>query len=70
MFILVLNFCPSLLETVGIHIPVRNFRHFPLFTVGSSNKSPAARSASVANTISKDTDIFRKQLVKLNHILK
>jgi hypothetical protein len=28
----------SLLETAGIHVPVRNFRDFPLFTVGSSHK--------------------------------
>jgi hypothetical protein len=63
--------CPSLLETVGIHIPVRNFRDFPLFTVGSSHKScPFARSASATNTICKDIDIFSKQLVTLNHILK
>jgi hypothetical protein len=33
------KFCPSLLETVGIHVPVRNFRDFLLFTVGSSHKS-------------------------------
>jgi hypothetical protein len=46
-------------------------RDFPLFTVGSSHKScPSARSASAANTICKDNDIFSKQLVTLNHILK
>jgi hypothetical protein len=71
MFILVLNFCPFLLETFGIHVHVRNFRHFPLFTVASSHKScPSTRSASAANTICKDIDIFNKQLVTLNHILK
>jgi hypothetical protein len=32
------KFCPSLLESVGIHVPVRKFRDFPLFTVGSSHK--------------------------------
>jgi hypothetical protein len=62
---------PSLLETVGIHVPVRNFRDFPLFTVGSSHKTcPSARSASAANTICKDIVVFSKQLVTLNHILK
>jgi hypothetical protein len=63
--------CPSLLETVGIHVPVRNFRDFPFFTVGSSHKScPSARSTSAANTMCKDIDIFSKQLVTLYHILK
>jgi hypothetical protein len=58
--------CPNLLETVSIHVPVRNFRDF-----GSLHKScPSARSASAANTICKDIDIFSKQLVTLNHILK
>jgi hypothetical protein len=28
------KFCPSLFETVGIHVLIRNFRDFPLFTVG------------------------------------
>jgi hypothetical protein len=65
------KFCPSLLETVGIHVPVRNFRDFPLFAVGSSHKSCcSAKSASAANTICKDTDIFSKQLVTVNYILK
>jgi hypothetical protein len=70
MFILVLNFCPSLRETLGIHIPVRNVGDFPLFTVGSSHKSPSTRSASAANFICHDIHIFSKQLVKFNHILK
>jgi hypothetical protein len=29
-----LKFCPSLIETDGIRIPIQNFRHLPLFTVG------------------------------------
>jgi hypothetical protein len=38
------KFCSSLLETIGIHVPIRNFRDFPLFTVGSSRKTcPPAR---------------------------
>jgi hypothetical protein len=52
------KFCPSLLETVCIYVPVRNFRDFPLFIVGSSHIScPSARSASATNTICKDIDI-------------
>jgi hypothetical protein len=65
------KFCPPLLETVGIHVPVRNFRDFPLFTVGFSHKSwPSARSASAANTICNNIDIFSKQLVTQSHVLK
>jgi hypothetical protein len=31
--------CPFLLETVGVRVPTRNFRDFPLFTAAFSNKS-------------------------------
>jgi hypothetical protein len=27
------KFCPSLFETVDIHVPIQNFRGFPLFTI-------------------------------------
>jgi hypothetical protein len=65
------KFCPSLLENVGIHVPVRHFRDFLLLTVGSLHKiCPSARSATATNAICKDINIFSKQLVKLNHILK
>jgi hypothetical protein len=59
--------CASLLETVGIHVPVRNFRDFPLFAVGSSHKScPSSRSASATNTICRDIDMYRYISLKLN----
>jgi hypothetical protein len=62
---------PSWLETVGTHIPIRNFTHFSLFAVGSSRRTcPSARCASAANTVCKDTDIFSKHLVTFNDILK
>jgi hypothetical protein len=65
------KFCPSLLETVGICVPIRNVRELPLFTAAFLHKScPSARCASAAHVIFKDTDIFRKQVVTLNHILK
>jgi hypothetical protein len=65
--------CPSLLETVNIRAPSRNFRHFPLFTVGSSRKTcPSVRCASAENNpiVCKDYDIFSKNLVMLKHNLK
>jgi hypothetical protein len=33
------KFCPSLIETVTIHIPTQNFTDAPLFTVGSAHKT-------------------------------
>jgi hypothetical protein len=64
------KFCPSLLETVGIRVLIWNCRDLFLFNAVFSVKScPPARCASVENTIYKD-DIFREQLVTLNHILK
>jgi hypothetical protein len=63
--------CPSLLETVSIRVPIRNFRDFPLFTVVSSHKScPYARCTSAANTVCKYIDVFRKLLITVYHILK
>jgi hypothetical protein len=38
------KFCPSLLETAGIHVLSRYFKDFPLFPVGTSRKNcPSAR---------------------------
>lgn len=38
------KFCPSLCEIVGIRIPSRNFRAFPVFTTGFPFKNyPSAR---------------------------
>jgi hypothetical protein len=52
---------PSLLKTAVILVPTRTFRHFPLFTAGSSRKThPSARRASAENTVCKDIDIFSK----------
>jgi hypothetical protein len=60
-----------LLEAVGIRVPVRNSRDFPLFIAVFSHKICLyARCASAANTICKDIDIFKKQVVTLNQILK
>jgi hypothetical protein len=60
------------LETVGDHVPTRNFRHFPLFTSAFSNRScPSARCTSAANTGHKiiDRPVFSNRLVALSRIL-
>jgi hypothetical protein len=67
----VLKFCLFLLKAVGIHVPIRNFRGFPLFSVDSSRKTcPSARCSSAANAVCKDIDIFSKHLVALIHTLQ
>jgi hypothetical protein len=54
-FINEFKFYPSLLETIGIHVPTRNVRYFPLFTVYSSRKTClSVRCASKANNVCKD----------------
>jgi hypothetical protein len=45
------KFCPSLLETVGIHVSVWNFKDFRVFTIGSSHRT--CRYTSAANTVCK-----------------
>jgi hypothetical protein len=61
-----------LLETVGVHVPTRNFRHFPLFTSAFSNRCcPSARCTSAANTGHKSIvrPVFGNRLVALSPIL-
>jgi hypothetical protein len=71
-FTMALNFVLLYLKQVDIRIPTRDFRDFPLFTVGSPRTTcSSARSASAANCVCDDTDnIFSKQLVSPNYILK
>jgi hypothetical protein len=53
------KYCFTLLETVGLRVPNRDFREFSLFNVDfKSRNSPSAQCASTANTIDSDTDIF------------
>jgi hypothetical protein len=63
--------CFSLYETVGIRVPTRHFRDFPLFAVGFSRKTClSATCVSAANTVCIDTNIFSKNLITLKHIVK
>jgi hypothetical protein len=55
------KFCPSVLETVGLCVPTRQLRDFPLFYVCPTIKNrPSARCASAANVVCRDFDIFRR----------
>jgi hypothetical protein len=49
-----LKICPTLLETVGLPLPNRNFRDFKLFHVNLNRRNcPSARCTSAANAISR-----------------
>jgi hypothetical protein len=62
--------CPSVLETLGLHVPTRHLRDFPLFYVCPEIKNrPSARYASAANVACRDFHIFRRQNVSLEYIL-
>jgi hypothetical protein len=64
------KWCPSLLETVGISVPIRNFRDVSLFTAGSSYEScPASWCASHENNIFKDTYVFINQQVTFTLVI-
>jgi hypothetical protein len=58
-----LKFCPSVLEIVGLRVPA-------LFNVCSSSKNcPSARSASAANVVCRDVDVFGARNVLLSRLL-
>jgi hypothetical protein len=64
------KFCPSVLETVGLRVPTRHLRDFSLFYVCPTIKNcPSARWASAANVVCRDSDVFRRYNVSLEHIL-
>jgi hypothetical protein len=51
--------CSSSSEIVGLRVPVRRIRDFPMFTVSSASKNcPSARCASAANVVCRDVDVF------------
>jgi hypothetical protein len=65
-----LKICPTLLETVGLRGPNRNFTDFKLFHVNLNCRNcPSARCASAANAISGDISIFNGRSVLINDLL-
>jgi hypothetical protein len=63
------KYCPTLLETAGLHVPNRNFRDFSLFNVDFKRRTcHSARCASAANAIDSDNDIFNGRSVWVNMI--
>jgi hypothetical protein len=53
------KFCPSLLQTAGIHISTQNIGCFPLFAVSSSCKAYSfVRCTSTENFVCKDINIL------------
>jgi hypothetical protein len=64
------KFCPTLLETVGIRVPYKNFRYFNLFHVDlNRHNCPSARCALAATAISRDTCILNGRSVLINDLL-
>jgi hypothetical protein len=64
------KFSPSVLETVGLRVPTRHLRDFPLFYVCPTIKNcPSARCATAANVVCRDFDVFRNHNVSLENIL-
>jgi hypothetical protein len=62
-FIAVLSNCSSSLEIVGLRVPVRHIRDFPMFSVSSASKNrPSARCASAANVVCRDAESLDKNL--------
>jgi hypothetical protein len=65
------KFCPFVLEIVGLRVPARYIRDFPLSNVCSSCKHwPPARCESAANVACRDVKLFVMKKVLLNNILK
>jgi hypothetical protein len=64
------KFCLSVLETVGLWVPVRYIRDFSMFSACSSSKNcPSAKFDSAANVVCSDVDIFGTKALSLKHIL-
>ena len=60
----------TLLETVDLRVPNRNFRDFSLFNVDfKSRKPPSVQCASAANSLDSDTDIFIGRSVSVIKVL-
>jgi hypothetical protein len=58
--------CHSIIDTVGIRVPIRQIRDFSTFNVNSALRhSPSARCASAANDICRFLDIFGKDMSPL-----
>ena len=48
------KFCPTILETVGLRMPNRNFRDLVCLMLTLNVDSPSARCASMVNAIGSD----------------
>jgi hypothetical protein len=60
---------PFLLDTTGIGVLPRNFRHSSLLTVNFKN-SPSAIYVSAAKRVCQGVDSFKKPISSLNQILR
>jgi hypothetical protein len=61
------EYCPMLLETVGLLMPNQNFRNFSLFNINFKFQNcPSARCSSASNIINIDANIFSGHPVLVN----
>jgi hypothetical protein len=61
--------CPSTMDIIGLRVPTRNLRDFPLFHVSSSYKNcPSGQCATATNSVCNQLDVFRRQIVTLSQI--
>jgi hypothetical protein len=61
------KFCPSVLETVGLRVPVQSVRDFSMFSVCSYSKNCRAACTSAANVVCRDVDIFGTKTLSFKH---
>jgi hypothetical protein len=61
--------CSSTMDIIGLRVPTRNLRDFPLFHVSSSyTNCPSGRCATAANSVCNQLDVFRRQIVTLSQM--
>jgi hypothetical protein len=57
----------STMDIIGLRVPTRNPRDFPLFHVSSSyTNCPSARCVTAANSVYNQLDVFRRQIITLS----
>jgi hypothetical protein len=59
--------CPSTMDIIGLRVPTRKLRDFPLFHVSSSfTICPSGRCVTAANSVCNQLDVFRRQIATLS----
>jgi hypothetical protein len=60
---------PSSMDIIGLRVPTRNLRDFPMFHVSPSFRNcPSSSHATAANSVCSGFDIFRRQSITLSQV--